>query len=334
MAAGERGVSPETAALKEHESSTGLTDDLNPGKKLQNQKWEELPAFPGIPSTAPRQPSGVLWGCWWGGGSFHLFPNTHPPFPSGSCWWFQRPTGPEHLRHGNACFLTSPPPLDWQTRLKSLEGYSEESPVPIRKPCERNVGSVWHSTLSDQISKLCLGQASNTEVTKAPSCSLFPHIACNQLRGPSFPLGSPRLSPLHQWERRNFIPRILANCVGLLSEPLSFLEENQILTSVSSPSPLPPPTPTHLLGLKPGRKSPARLDIGEGHWQHGGRGRPGPQEGKPSGDRPCGPWQQGESFLSSLGLAPSPCLSGMRMWVGEFSNLQTIPAEQRRKYAE
>lgn len=42
------------------DSSTGLKDDLNPVKELQNQKWEELPPFPGIPSTGPRQPGGAL----------------------------------------------------------------------------------------------------------------------------------------------------------------------------------------------------------------------------------------------------------------------------------
>lgn len=101
--------------------------------------------------------------------------------------------------------------------------YSKETQILVRKP-HKQCGKCLELLLSlIRFPSSVFPARPRTLKSQSPSLCLFPHFARSQLRGSSFLSGSTRqqLSPFHQWERRNFIPRLMANYIDYLFKPPS-----------------------------------------------------------------------------------------------------------------
>ena len=116
MAARERRVSSRAAVLKELRTVPQGEGQLEPSEAAPEPEMGRTSALPRNTqhwtSAAPWNALGVLAGA----ALPPLF--QHPPtVPSWPLTVVSEAHRPEHLRHGSACFLTPPPPLDWWTRL-------------------------------------------------------------------------------------------------------------------------------------------------------------------------------------------------------------------------
>lgn len=122
--------------------------------------------------------------------------------------------------------------------------YSKETQVLMRKPHKQCGKCLELLSSLIRFPSSVFPVRPRTLKSQSPSLCLFPHFARSQLRGSSSLSGSTRqqLIPFHQWKRRNFIPRLMANYIDYLFKPPSLRKTKFPQAGPSPPrSLLPPP---------------------------------------------------------------------------------------------